>query len=71
VNVPATVEVHYNALNGLGTGVLNLGGVPVDATGNWWSCPSGPTIPGSCSMAVGPVISVPFLQTPIPSQPNY
>ena len=69
---PAPVEVHFNALLGSGPGVDNLGVGLVNAAENWWSCPSGPTIPGSCSMAVGSsVIAIPWLTSPIPSQPNY
>ncbi len=67
INDPALVQVHFNSLNGGGYGVDNLGAVAVDATGNWWSCPNGPVLPGSCSMAGGNVLAYPWLQTPPPS----
>ncbi len=72
LNIPALQFVQFNNLLGLGVGVLNEGSGPVDATQNWWSCPSGPTIAGSCSMAVGGnIVWQPWLTSPIPSQPNY
>ncbi|MCU1320848.1 MAG: hypothetical protein JWM43_497 [Acidobacteriaceae bacterium] len=72
VKVPALVQVNFNALLGLQNGLNNLGVGPVDATQNWWSCPNGPTIPGSCSSSLGNnVVAFPALSQPVPPQPNY
>ena len=71
VHVPALVQVNFNALLGSGMGVDNIGMAPVDATSNWWSCPNGPVLPGSCSSVSGNVDWLPVLQQPIPSQPNF
>jgi hypothetical protein len=72
VKVPALVQVNFNGLLGLQTGVGNLGAGPVDATENWWSCPNGPSIAGSCSFPSGNnVVAFPGLLQPIPPQPNY
>jgi parallel beta-helix repeat protein len=72
LKVPALVQVNFNGLLGLQTGVGNLGVGPIDATENWWSCPNGPSIPGSCSFPSGNnVVAFPGLSQPIPPQPNY
>lgn len=72
IKTPALVQVNFNALLGLRTGVDNLGAGAVDATENFWSCPGGPAIPGSCSFpAGGNVLAFPGLTQPIPSQPSY
>lgn len=72
VNDPSPVQAQFNGLLGLGVGLANLGAGLVDASSNWWSCPSGPTIPGSCSMVYGAGVQAgPWLQIPIPQQPNY
>ncbi len=46
----ATVEAHWNNLNGTGAGAANLGTGTLDATRNWWGCTHGPNTPG-CSTA--------------------
>ena len=72
VKVPALVSVKYNQLDGNGLGVMNLGVGAVDATENWWSCPSGPTISGSCSLWSGLNLEYgSWLTTPIPGQPSF
>lgn len=72
VNNPAQVQVQFNALGGNGNGVANLGAGPVIATQNFWSCPNGPTIPGSCSLAFGSNVQAsPWLALPLPAQPNF
>lgn len=72
VSMPGRVSVEFNNLLGLGVGVQNFGAGMVDASQNFWGCVNGPTQTGSCSMAVGNNLSAtPWLQTPIPSQPNY
>ena len=71
VKDPALVQVHFNSLTGGGYGVDNLGGVPVDATNNWWSCANGPVLPGSCAMAGGSVLAYPWMQAPPALGTNY
>ena len=65
IKTAATVEVHWNNLNGNGTGVANLATVgTVDATSNWWGCDMGPGSSG-CSSAMGPNVLVdPALSEP-------
>jgi hypothetical protein len=43
-NAPAgsTLITHFNDFAGHSTGIDNIGAGAVDATNNWWSCPSGP-----------------------------
>ncbi len=69
--MPALVQ--FNSLGGNGIGVANLSPVStVNATENFWSCPNGPTISGSCSMVSGPnVLWAPWLATPLPTLPSY
>ena len=69
--VPAVVQ--FNSLEGNGVGVANLGvGSTVNAFENFWSCPNGPTITGSCSTVSGPnVLWAPWLNTPLPTLPSY
>ena len=53
-NAPSPALVQFNALEGNGIGVDNLSaGSSVNATENFWSCPNGPTIAGSCSTLPG------------------
>jgi hypothetical protein len=61
-NTPAPVIVHLNNLYGNGkVGVDNIGSGSVDATQNYWGCPSGPSI-GVCSTVSGPQVAFyPFL----------
>ncbi len=65
IKTAATVEVHWNNLNGNGTGVANLSTVgTVDATSNWWGCDMGPGSSG-CSSSMGPNVLVdPALSEP-------
>ena len=55
--VPSTAIlalVGFNSLQGNGVGAANLGaGSTVLAPENFWSCPNGPTIAGSCSTVSG------------------
>jgi parallel beta-helix repeat protein len=67
VNTPALIQAHLNVLLVKRFGVDNLGSNPVDATENWWGCPSGPGA-ASCSAAGGPgVTATPFLKQPVHS----
>ena len=60
----ATIDVHWNNLNGNGTGVANLGVGAIDATNNWWGCDMGPGSSG-CSSSMGPNVLVdPALDQP-------
>lgn len=72
-NAPSPALVQFNSLGGNGVGVGNLSvGAPVNATENFWSCPNGPTVTGSCSMVAGPnVLWAPWLTTPLPTLPSY
>ena len=64
VKIPATVNVHWNNLNGGGEGVVNLGTAAVDATNNWWGCSQGPGGNG-CSGVSGTNVTVdPALGSP-------
>lgn len=69
--VPAVVQ--FNSLGGNGVGVLNASdGTTVNAVENFWSCPNGPTITGSCSMVSGPnVLWAPWLENALPTVPSY
>ncbi len=72
-NAPSPALVQFNSLGGNGIGVDNLSvGAPVNATENFWNCPNGPTITGSCSTVAGSnVIWAPWLTTPLPTLPSY
>ena len=72
VHMPAQLQVEFNSLGGNGNGVANLGIGSVLAAQNFWSCPNGPTIPGSCSLALGSNIqTAPWLTMQLPAQPNF
>jgi parallel beta-helix repeat protein len=72
VQVPAPVQVQFNSLQGNGYGVANLGAGSVAAEQNFWSCPNGPTIQGSCSAVLGTdVVWEPWLQMPLSPQPSF
>jgi parallel beta-helix repeat protein len=61
IKTPSLVELHLNELTSKGTiGVANLGAGTVNATQNWWGCPSGATAT-SCSAISGAVVFVPSL----------
>lgn len=65
-------NVHLNNFSTRGVGVENLGTGSVDATDNWWHCPSGPGGKGSCASANGPkVMTSPWLSSPFVSGANY
>ncbi len=69
--VPALVE--FNSLEGNGVGIGNYGvGSTVIAPENFWSCPNGPTITGSCSTVSGPNVQWgPWLTNPLPTLPSF
>ncbi len=62
VNTPTVTVMHNNNLLGQGVGVL--GKTYVNATFNYWGCPTGPNTPG-CTTTVGAVTAVPFLTAPV------
>lgn len=66
-NAGATVDVHLNNFDSLGTGVANLGTGTVNATENWWGCPRGPGGPGCAAVSGSNVLTTPFLSQPIQS----
>lgn len=72
-SAPVPALVQFNALEGNGVGVLNNSvGATVNATENFWSCPNGPTIAGSCSMVAGSnVLWSPWLLSALPTLPSY
>ncbi len=53
IKTPSAVSVHLNDLLGKQIGLANLGSGSVDATMNWWGCPTGPGTAG-CSKVTGP-----------------
>ena len=64
-NAPAgsTLISHFNDFNGHNTGIDNIGSGSIDATNNWWNCPSGPS--PRCSWAIGDnIITSPSLTGP-------
>jgi len=64
-------NVHLNNFSTRGVGVENLGTGSVDATDNWWHCPSGPGGKGACATASGPkVMTSPWLHSPFVSGAN-
>jgi parallel beta-helix repeat protein len=75
VSNPALVQVQFNSLLGTLVGVDNQGSGPslgpVDATENWWGCPNGPPMPGSCTSVLGGVTYLPALQNPPTFLSNY
>lgn len=72
VATAAPVQVQFNALQGSGNGVANLGRGSVVATQNFWSCPIGPTVPFACSGVFGPNVQTsPWLSMPAPVLPAF
>lgn len=62
----AVVVTHLNNLVGRNAiGVANLGAGPIDATENWWGCPSGPGTRGCTTISGSNVTSTPFLTQPL------
>lgn len=60
------VDINLNQLlpSGMNIGVDNLGSGPVQATENWWGCPTGPGTTG-CSTVAGPSVNfTPWLTAP-------
>jgi nitrous oxidase accessory protein NosD len=72
INAPSgQVNVHFNNLSSRAIGVDNLGTGAVDATENWWHCPSGPG-KGQCSSVAGPnVWFTPWLTSPFDYDRNF
>jgi parallel beta-helix repeat protein len=72
-NAPVPAQVQFNSLEGNGLGVWNASaGATVNATENFWSCPNGPTLTGSCSMVSGAnILWQPWLTNPMPTLPSY
>jgi parallel beta-helix repeat protein len=65
------INVHLNNFRTRGVGVDNLGTGRVDATDNWWHCPSGPGGKGACASATGPnVTTSPWLGFPFEDNGN-
>ncbi|MGH9616020.1 MAG: right-handed parallel beta-helix repeat-containing protein [Acidobacteriaceae bacterium] len=61
------LSVHLNNFEKGAIGVDNLGTAPINATEDWWGCPSGPGSRG-CATASGPSIStIPWLISPFQS----
>jgi nitrous oxidase accessory protein NosD len=62
-NAPAgQINAHLNNFDDKGIGVDNVGPGGVNATFNWWHCPSGPAGGNGCATVVGPaVVSAPWL----------
>jgi nitrous oxidase accessory protein NosD len=70
-NAPAgsTLISHFNDFNGHNTAIDNIGSGSIDATDNWWSCPSGPS--ANCAWAIGEKITTsPALAHPFDSDPD-
>lgn len=64
------MNVHLNNFNAKAAGVDSLGSATVDATENWWNCPSGPGSMGSCAMTAGTgVTTAPWLTSPFVPNP--
>lgn len=69
------VGAHLNDFINVTIGVDNLVPLPsaagssVDATLNWWGCPSGPTSPACAGVSGGNILYVPFLNTPFLNLP--
>ena len=73
VNAPANGDiaaalVHLNNFPGQTVGVQNLGTARIDATENWWGCPSGPNQNGCASTSGTMIRFVPWLTSPFQSQ---
>jgi copper-binding protein NosD len=64
INTPAYMDVHLNNLFGHAVGLANLGSGRVDATENWWGCPSGPTRHGCSSVTGSNILVDPWLTSP-------
>jgi parallel beta-helix repeat protein len=70
---PVPAQVQFNSLEGNGIGVWNASaGATVNATENFWSCPNGPTLTGSCSTVSGAnILWQPWLTNPMPTVPSF
>ncbi len=64
VRTSAQIDIHLNDLLGGGVGVDNQGSGIVNATQNYWGCPSGPGAPG-CSTVSGNLIVTSSLPRPL------
>lgn len=58
------INVHFNNFERNKTGVDNLGAARVDATENWWGCPTGPGGGRCASVAGSNVTFLPWLISP-------
>ncbi len=71
INTPGTVNIHLNDLLGGKTGIANICALDkasctgqIDATQNYWGCPSGPGHSGCSSVSGGQVLVSPSLYKP-------
>ena len=66
VNTPTEVLVNLNNLlaGGLNLGLDNLGTGTVNATENWWGCPTGPGTSGCSNVSGSGVLYTPWLRSP-------
>jgi parallel beta-helix repeat protein len=65
----APIDAHLNNLLGSGIGVDNLGNGKVNATLNYWGCPTGPNTTGCTTVAsknVKQLLFTPWLTTAVP-----
>lgn len=60
------LNTHFNNFS-TGIGIDNLGSAPVDATENWWNCPTGPTGKRCATVQGSNVVFTPWLTTPYAS----
>lgn len=58
------VQAHLNSL-AKPVGVQNSGAATVDATQDWWGCPSGPASPGCSSASGSGIVFNPWLKKPV------
>ena len=57
----ATVNAEQNSITGNGTGANGETGTVFNGKNNWWGCPAGPNMGGSCQTVVGTVTFTPWL----------
>jgi nitrous oxidase accessory protein NosD len=61
------LNVHFNNFS-RGIGVENLGTGTVDATENWWHCPTGPNGAGCATVQGSGIVYTPWLRSPYEDQ---